>query len=294
MFNHLVEAGLVKQKRYENGLSVFKYTRKVFYDALWNTDPLLLEARGMVLDDEGNKVMWPFTKVFNHYENNTTCENDRLVDVVYKVNGFLGVVGQHFGDKIYGTTGTLDSEYAVMVRKHVGPHNIPVGRLEGYTWMFEICDASDPHIVHEEEGAWLIGVRRNSDGAIATECQLDDLAAEFNFKRPTWEQMTFGEAVQLSAVSKNEGFMIRDAHTGEFLMKIKTPHYLTKKFLMRMGNKKVDFMFENKVELFKTIDEEFYGIVNYITRWWDAEKWKLVSEVERRAIIEKYFEAHSQ
>lgn len=294
MFNHLVEAGLVKQKRYENGLSVFKYTRKVFYDALWNTDPLLLEARGMVLDDEGNKVMWPFTKVFNHYENNTTCENDRLVDVVYKVNGFLGVVGEYKGNTIYGTTGTLDSDYAKMVEKHVGDRISDQTQTEGFTWLFEICDASDPHIVQEEEGAWLIGIRRNRDGAMATETQLDAYAQLCGFKRPTWEQMTFGEAVQLSAVSKNEGFMIRDAWSGEFLMKIKTPHYLTKKFLMRMGNKKVDFMFENKSELFKTIDEEFYGIVNYITRHWNAEKWKLVSETERRAVIEKYFEVHSK
>lgn len=289
MFDHLVKAGLVKQKRYENGLSVFKYTRKVFYDALWNTDPLLLEARGMVLDDEGNKVMWPFTKVFNHNENNTVCDAERLVDVVYKVNGFLGVVGEYKGETIYGTTGTLDSDYAKMVEKHVSDY-IPANLLKGFTWMFEICDVSDPHIVHEQEGAWLIGVRRNSDGAMATEYQLDDFALAGGFMRPEWTQMTFGEATQLAATSKNEGFMIRDAWTGEFLMKIKTPHYLTKKFIMRMGAKKVDFMFDNKVELFKTIDEEFYGIVNYITSSWTAENWKLVSEVERRAVIEKYFE----
>lgn len=76
MFEHLVNQGLVKEKKYPNGLRVFKYSRKVFYDALWNTDPLLLEARGMVLDADGNKVMWPFTKVFNFKENGTTCEPD--------------------------------------------------------------------------------------------------------------------------------------------------------------------------------------------------------------------------
>ena len=54
MFQELVKAGLVKQKRYPNGLSVFKYARKVFYDALWNQNPLLLEARGMVLGRDLN------------------------------------------------------------------------------------------------------------------------------------------------------------------------------------------------------------------------------------------------
>ena len=89
MFQELIAKGLVKQKRYDNGLSVFKYTREVFYKALWNEDPLLLEARGMVLDDDGNKVIWPFTKVFNHHENGTELDLDTVVVAPRKVNGFM-------------------------------------------------------------------------------------------------------------------------------------------------------------------------------------------------------------
>lgn len=294
MFEELIKAGLVKQKRYENGLSVFKYAKKVFYDRLWETDPLLMEARGMVLDDAGNKVMWPFTKVFNHHENGTECEADRLVDIIYKVNGFLGVVGQYKGEIIYGTTGTLDSEYAVMVRKHVEPLGITADDLVGVTMMFEICDENDPHIVAEEVGAWLIGYRRNSDGALATEYQLDDIAEGWGIRRPAHDQVFFRDVVELARVSQNEGFMIRDAWTDEVLMKIKSPHYLSKKFIMRMGDKKVDQMFDNKEEFIKTIDEEFYAVVHYITRWWDKDKWKATTEADRRTVIEKYFEKEAQ
>lgn len=289
MFEHLVRQGLVKEKKYPNGLRVFKYSRKVFYDALWNTDPLLLEARGMVLDSEGNKVMWPFTKVFNFKENGTTCEPDELVNVIYKVNGFLGVVGQHKGEVVYGTTGTLDSEFALMVRKHVEPHNLPLDVLDGFTWMFEICDPSDPHIVEEESGAWLIGIRRNSDGALATESQLDEYADRFGFKRPTYDQMYFEEAVALSRSAKNEGFMIRDAWTDEYLMKIKSPYYLGKKFLMRMSKGKVEQMFTNKQEFLKTLDEEFYDIVEFIVESYTLEEWTAKTDQERRSIIEEYF-----
>ena len=70
----LVEQGLVKKKTYKDGefsgLSVLKYSRKVFYDNLWNKDKRLLDCRGMVVDSDDNIVVWPFTKVFNLYENN--------------------------------------------------------------------------------------------------------------------------------------------------------------------------------------------------------------------------------
>jgi len=85
-----------------------------------------------------------------------------------------------------------------------------------------------------------------------------------------------------------------DAQTRQTVMKIKSPHYLSKKFLMRMGDKKVGQMFNNKEEFLKTIDEEFYSVVHYITRWWSEDNWIAVGEADRRAVIEKYFEMGAQ
>ena len=93
---------------------------------------------------------------------------------------------------------------------------------------------------------------------------------------------------------KHEGWMVIRASTRETVCKIKSPHYLTKKFLMRMGQKKVTAMFENKEEFLKSIDEEFYSVVHYITRSWDAETWQATTETDRRAVIEKYFEKEAQ
>lgn len=294
MFERLIEAGLVKQKRYENGLSVFKYARKVFYDALWNTDPLLLEARGIVLDDDGNKVIWPFTKVFNHNENSTTCELSREVCVVRKVNGFMAAARWYQDELVVSTTGSLDSDFVVLARKHIEQLNT-LEMMDNLTYIFEICDPSDPHIVEEKEGAYLIGARRMvGEYLMATEYQLDDLADEIGALRPEWNYMTFGEAHAMAQEVEHEGFMIRDANTDVTIMKIKSPHYLSKKFIMRMGDKKVDMMFDNKEEFFKTLDEEFYSVVNYITRWWDKDKWKATTEADRRAVIEKYFEKEAQ
>jgi tRNA splicing ligase len=300
MFEELIKAGLVKQKRYDNGLSVFKYARKVFYDALWNTDPLLLEARGMVLDDEGNKVIWPFTKVFNYGENFAGLDLKTHTPIVAprKVNGFMAACRYWKGELIVSTTGSLDSDFAVLARTYI--EKLPGIEIaaSNLTLIFEICDPSDPHIVEEEAGAYLIGARLmqncSYENEMLNEAQLDSYAELLGAKRPEVFRGTFGELWEMVRECKHEGWMIIDAATRETVCKIKSPHYLSKKFIMRMGDKKIDQMFDNKEEFIKTLDEEFYAVVHYVTRWWDKDKWKATTEADRRAVIEKYFEKEAQ
>ena len=294
-FADLIEKGLVKEKRYPNGLRVLKYSRKVFYDALWNEDKRLLDARGLVLDAEGNAVIWPFTKVFNYQENGTDCASGCLVDVVEKINGFMAAVALYKGELLVSTTGTLDSDFVTLARKHVEQLNWDALWAESelfqlpFTFIFEICDPDDPHIVPQASGAYLIGIRRNWDGAMATEGQLDGVANILESKRPTYDQMLFEQVLGLIKECRHEGFMIRDAWTGETLMKIKSPHYLTKKFLMRMGDGKVDNMFDNFSEFRKTLDEEFYEVAGHIVTSYSKENWKELTDQQRREIIEEYF-----
>lgn len=294
MFKSLIEQGLVKEKKYPNGLSVFKYARKVFYDALWNTDPLLLEARGMVLDAEGNKVIWPFTKVFNYNENGTTLHPDTPVVCPRKVNGFMASVRWYHDELLVSTTGTLDSEYVAMARKHIEKLQGIEVMASNCTVLFEICDPSDPHIVEEEVGAYLIGGRymENTcfEGEMLEEGQLDVWATLIGAKRPEVFRGTFGEVLDLLKECKHEGYMVRLADTEETVMKLKSPHYLTKKFLMRMGKNKVEYMFNEKEAFLKNTDEEFYAVVHHITRWYTIEDWQARDDVARRSIIEDFFE----
>jgi hypothetical protein len=289
-FDDLVERGLVHKKAYTageyTGLSVFKYSRKVFYDNLWGLDDRLLEARGMVLDSMGNILVWPFRKVFNYQENGTTIGEDQLCTVVRKVNGFLGCVTNtvHYG-VICSTTGTLDSDYAKLVEKHVDTSRI----CHDYTFLFEICDNGDPHIVAEEEGAYLIGMRDLSTGLMVSEATLDKIAAASGFKRPEVFEATFAEVLSLSKTVQHEGFMV---YSGSTALKIKSKHYLAKKFLMRMSAGKVDGMFTNPNIVKQTIDEEFYEIVDFITTHFMQEVWQAMNDQQRREIIEGYFNAN--
>lgn len=286
-FDDLIERGLVKRKSYENGLSVYKYSRKVFYDNLWNLDSRLLEARGIVLDSEGKVVIWPFTKVFNYGENNTFCDPDREIIAVRKVNGFMAAARYYNNELLISTTGTLDSEYAEMARKHIENLNGAAVLASTSTLIFEICDANDPHIVEEEQGAYLIGARSMDSGEMWAEGGLDYAASLIGAMRPLYHQLSFGELVRRVREVGHEGFMIRDASTQETLMKIKSPHYLTKKFLMRMGDRKIEIMANDPVEFKRTVDEEYYPLVDFITASY-RQSWKDMNDQERRVVIEDF------
>ena len=92
----LVRMGYVQKKTYHHGefagLSVLKYKNNVFWGNLWGKDDRLLECRGMVVDSHDNVVIYPFTKVFNHMENGTTAPDDKIVDAIQKVNGFMAAM----------------------------------------------------------------------------------------------------------------------------------------------------------------------------------------------------------
>jgi hypothetical protein len=284
-FQHLVDAKLVTKKTYENGLSIFKYSKKVFFNALWNTDRLLLDARGMVLDAEGNAVIWPFTKVFNYGENGADCLDTANVQVIEKINGFMAACAIYKGELIVSTTGTLDSEYAAMAREHI--EALYTSRfMEGYTYIFEICDERDPHIVTEEFGAYLIGMRSTHSGLMIEETDLDYIAGRIGAMRPTWQWMPFKNAKKMLKSCEQEGYMIRNAR-GETIMKMKSPHYLTKKFFMRMGAGKIQLMATNPAKLKETVEEEYYDLVDFIHNVFGAT-WAGLTEAERRYEIEEF------
>lgn len=296
----LVEKGLVSKKSYTegnySGLSILKYKNKVFWDNLWDTDKRLLDCRGMVVDAEDNVVIWPFTKIFNRFENGTDLPLDQQVVCIRKVNGFMATAAIHKGKLLVSTTGTLDSEFSDLARKYLEKMKLDlVAFPEDYTFIFEICDSSDPHIVEEEEGAYLIGIRDLAlNGIMLEEYRLDRIAEVIGAKRPEWHNMFFSDVIKYSKAVTHEGFVIRNVGTddenSELLLKIKSPYYLAKKFLMRGGNNKWSRIWNNPQEYKKNIDEEYYELVDWLVYSYEEEEWALKEEQERRKVIEKYFE----
>ena len=286
----LIDQGLVVKKSYTEGvykgLSVLKYHRKVFYDNLWHLDERLLECRGTVVDENWNVVVLPFKKVFNLGENGTQVDPEREVIIPEKVNGFMSAttLTEKYG-LIVSTTGTLDSEYATLARKWIEKGKVNK-MIKGITYLFEICDESDPHIVEEKEGAYLIGIRAIDTGDLWQEDELDLFAKWMEYLRGSTIKVKFKDIPE----TKKEGFMVRCVETQEVLCKLKSKHYLSKKMIQRVGRSKAKKMWNNKEAFRQQIDEEFYNCYQSILDTYTEEEYLNITEQQRRKWIEEYFE----
>ena len=226
---------LVNKKTY-NGLTLLKYKKKVFYRSLWDKE--LLESRG---NADGKLVPVPFTKIFNYQENNTTCSTTAKVLVVRKINGFMGA----YTNGLYTTTGSFEGPYVGMFKELVPD---PKLLQPNCTYLFEICHEKDPHIIREELGAYLIGVRHPEEeeynSSSEKETYLDELAKINNWKRPEWFTATFADVLEGANEAEHEGFCVYSKEITSKLgkhnaLKIKSQHYLKAKALAR-GNRALD------------------------------------------------------
>ena len=281
-FDDLIQKNLVTKKTYENGLSIYKYTRKVFFDSLWHLDDRLLDARGLVLDANNKVVINPFSKVFNYKENGVTVDLEKEIIAVRKVNGFMTAMALHKGELLFSSTGSLDSDY-VKLAKYMILDTIKNKELviPGYTYLFEICHESDPHIVKEDAGVYLIGIRDSTiDSPLLPQKLLDEDAELFGFKRPEWGVSKFKDVLYASSHVTHEGFMIHDLR-GQALCKLKSTFYLNKKALQRCGKQKADAMFNNPEVFKEKLDEEFYSLFYKIITSFTKEQWLNLEEEER-------------
>ena len=282
-----------KESRRYPGLFVLKYQKRVFFDNLWYLSPLLLECRGLVVDKDYNVIIKPFTKVFNHYENGTNINRDEECTVVRKVNGFMGVAtyAPQITDKIiYSTTGSLDSDFVDIIEKHVRPfeHRL-IKECIPTSHIFEICDESDPHIVYEEPGAYLIGASDLPQGE-AGEIALDHTANMWDMKRPdAFYRVIFSDVVNMAKGCKHEGFMVYGRQSGT-AMKIKSKYYLVSKFLARAGeNKLIDLLVKNDRQAFRQrFDEEFYDLLDHLID--NKEEFLASDEQQRLWKIQQFLE----
>lgn len=266
---------LQESKRYP-GLFVRKYTKKVFWDNLWHTDPTLLESRGHVFTADGTQVVNPFTKIFNRHENHTDIPRDHNCLWIEKINGFMAAVTYvpQVDKVVLSTTGSLDSEFVDLAFEKIPEMFIKFVCARGKeydklhlphkTWLFEIVHEKDPHIIQHEPGAYLIGSRNVGtnfayDTGIDKESDLDAVAEMYDMYRPLWGTDRFSDIVESSKKCAGEGYVVYDLVDRKTVLKLKSPTYLVTKFLGRAKKEKI-----MAIDYKREFDEEFYHIVEKI------------------------------
>lgn len=253
-------------------LSVVKYSRNVFFNNLWND--ILLECRGLVIDQDYNPVVRPFKKVFNYMENGASYDRDREVYWERKVNGFMGgaTFVSSIDEVVYSTTGSLDSDFSAMAEKWLKGNESYFRSYPDITFLFEICDHSDPHIIEETAGAYLIGIRRagvwDDRVRLCNPSSMDYHAnnMDIQVRRPVHGISRFTDVVKMVKDVRHEGFVVypTDSWETDAGLKIKSPYYLTTKFFARKSSDKLMDMLDSE-KAKRQVDEEYYPLIEYLS-----------------------------
>jgi hypothetical protein len=291
---YLKNQDLVTLKQTSNpDLFVLKYKRKVFFGKdLWND--FLRECRGLVVDKDWNIVSLPFTKIHNYgiEKDAPAFSDDEKVFASRKVNGFMIAVTWYKDDLLWSTTGSIDSDfvgYAKEIFESWSEHGRAIFRKRiaentDRTFMFECVHPRDPHIVEEETGLYFIGLREKSFSAkpfLAPKCVEEVYWGETGVRVDDTYYVKFSVLKDMAKNAKHEGFVFESVHSDYRCSKIKSPHYLTKKFLMR-GN------WEKFLRSQKELPEEFIGLVSWIKEV-ERENFFELDERARREYVEKWF-----
>lgn len=245
------------------GVFVLKYKRKVFYDNLWND--YLEECRGTIIDADYNIISRPFTKIYNYgVESKAPVLDDTtMLDVYRKVNGFMVAVTWYNDDILISTTGSIDSEFVTMARELINPAVFrPVCKTwNGYTLLFECVHPTDPHIIKEKVGMYLIGYRENTWNSVVhiEPDTLKLLAVQLLVRTVEHCRMSLGGMKRIVKNVTHEGFVAYTDH-GTQAFKIKSPYYLVTKFVARNPN--TDKLLLPNVK--EKVDEEYYPLIDHI------------------------------
>jgi hypothetical protein len=190
-----------------------------------------------------------------------------------KLNGFLCNVSVHKGKLIVSTTGTTTSNYAKLAREVVLKKNPilddPSGLPEDFTWSFEICHPSDPHVIQEKTGAHYIGYRPKNSHFYPTGKYLS---------------CTLQEALEYTQKDKGEGYMV---YLNDYrCCKLKSPYYVGKKKLMRMNKHQVEKMYNRTNRIENELPCYWKFAPSVILCTFSKEEWIAKSDQHRRLFLE--------
>jgi hypothetical protein len=157
----------------------------------------------------------------------------------------------------------------------------------GMTFMFECVHPSDPHIVPEKSGMYLLGARENLWGSKI----VHDPYSLMNFARDTlhcfWAESTMTNMARLQELVKecrHEGYVF---YTDEGVSaKIKSPYYLTSKWVAR--NPRTDKLVNLQNDIKHNLDEEYFPLVDAIRA--NIVEYTAMDEQARLVWVRNYLE----
>lgn len=281
-----VALGLIAARK--NGrLTIYDYTNQCMFDRAW--DEFTMQARGLVLDDQGKVIARPFKKFFNVNERPETkfaalpAETPELSD---KMDGSMIIV---FHDEETGwraiTRGCWDNPQTKYANAWLAKN---FGRMHRHnTYMFELIAPWNRLVIpYAKEEMILLGIVRTDTGEDASYAQVEQYAKDYGFKSVGFETRPISEiSLEDPRVRDREGYVAR--FSNGLRVKLKYQQYMIlHKILTGLSVKGIwETLAANNEPSFKDVPDEF---MEWFRKQRDGLK-KAYSQIETKA--KKVFEA---
>lgn len=201
---YVKEGWLISQRHPTLPLTIYNYSQTTQYEQHW--DEVTLQCRGLVFDDEGNRVSYPFRKFFNIEENRHEPTED--FEVYEKVDGSLITVFNYNDEWIVSSRGSFTSEQAIAAQELFNDFNTNMLDPDA-TYLFELIAPWNRIVVNygKREELILLGARSKD-----YECNYEELRelskylcceAVTKFKFEDYKQ------IQKLNWENQEGFIVR-------------------------------------------------------------------------------------
>lgn len=257
---YVEEGWLISQVHPTLPLTIYNYSQATQYEAKW--DEVTLSCRGLVFDDNGNQVSYPFKKFFNIEENKHTPTND--FEIYEKVDGSLITVFNYNGEWVVSSRGSFTSDQAIAAQKLF--NRFKVDMLDpNSTYLFELIAPWNRIVVNygDVEELILLGIKSKD-----YECNHAELVAVSKYLGCKVTQLFHFEdytEIQKLNWANNEGFIVRFSNGDR--CKIKFADYV--KLHQVLTNCSSYDVWENlktfgklPEEMLKNVPDEFYNWVH--------------------------------
>ena len=257
---YVEEGWLISQVHPTLPLTIYNYSQATQYEAKW--DEVTLSCRGLVFDDNGNQVSYPFKKFFNIEENKHTPTND--FEIYEKVDGSLITVFNYNGGWVVSSRGSFTSDQAIAAQKLF--NRFKVDMLDpNSTYLFELIAPWNRIVVDygDVEELILLGIKSKD-----YECSHEELVAVSKYLGCKVTQLFHFEdytEIQKLNWANTEGFIVRFSNGDR--CKIKFADYV--KLHRVLTNCSSYDVWENlktfgklPEEMLKDVPDEFYNWVH--------------------------------
>lgn len=209
------------------------------------TDPIVQEARGIILDITNEDVVcWPFRKFGNWQESYADKIDWESARIVEKVDGSITKLwfDKKKNDWVWSTNGTIFAEdapvstsesktFLTLIKNTLNCKDIPYNELDkNNTYIFELTGKDNKVVINYDlSELYYLGTRSNIDGK-----EVDESESLFkNFRKPKTylvKDTSLKSVIELSKTLNkdgnctNEGFVVVDKNFNR--VKVKTEEYL--------------------------------------------------------------------